>query len=128
MFSANYRNRKLIFQPQPVSAGFCNYQLVPPGLQDHYTALLIGRQTAERLWRFVDSCIASPFPRHSGVERSKPICGRNGHLTSATAQFGAEASAAGVRFGEPRLGPAGASSCVNFVKVVHHRDSKAQML
>lgn len=27
------------------------------------------------------------FHRHRGVERSKPICDRNGHLRTATAQF-----------------------------------------
>lgn len=30
-------------------------------LQDHCTGLLIGSWTAERLWRFVDSCIGSRF-------------------------------------------------------------------
>lgn len=49
-------------------------------LQDHCTGLLIGSQTAERLWRFVDSCISSLFQRRGGAERSKPICDRSGHL------------------------------------------------
>lgn len=40
------------------------------------------------------------------MERSKPICDRNGHLTSGAALFGVEPSTALIWFGESGLGEA----------------------
>lgn len=106
MFSANYREKKSYFSCSLFLQASVTISWSRRALQDHYTVLLIGSQTAERLWRFVDSCIASPFQRHSRVERSKPICDRNGHLTSAAALFGVEPSTALIWFGESGLGEA----------------------